>query len=333
MFICNICNKSFLRKYHLTRHQNNKKKCTSSIENSKNNEEVSQNNEEAPQKNEEAPQKIEGNEENLDNGENEENENIKQSYICSNCNKEYSRKDNLNRHIDKYCKNIMKNRENNVIIELLNENKKILDKMKDLEEKVINAPPSIINNTHNNTHNIHVTNNILNFNDLNYSIDEKFIYKCLRDGFLGDIEYLRRVYLHDIPKENRPIKCLDPSRDKCVVRKNGEWIASTGSDIYKQSLKHLIDNYLIVNNNMLDENQDNKNNEYDIKLELKKTDIIYDDNNDIHEYINTYSSIDNMNTSNNTKIDEYMNNLNRITRMMESKNIDKVSKHMNILLK
>ena len=323
MFICNICNKSFLRKYHLTRHQNNKKKCTS-IENS-------QNNEEAPQNNEEAPQKIEENEGNLDNGENEENcENIKQSYICSNCNKEYSRKDNLNRHIDKYCKNIIKNRENNVIIELLNENKKILDKMKDLEEKVINAPPSIINNTHNNTHNIHVTNNILNFNDLNYSIDEKFIYKCLRDGFLGDIEYLRRVYLHDIPKENRPIKCLDPSRDKCVVRKNGEWIASTGSDIYKQSLKHLIDNYLIANNNMLDENQDNKNNEDDIEI---KTDIIYDDNNDIHEYINTYSSVDNMNTSNNTKIDEYINNLNRITRMMESKNIDKVSKHMNILLK
>lgn len=336
MFICNICNKSFLRKYHLTRHQNNKKKCTSSIENSKNNEEVSQNNEEAPQKNEEAPQKIEGNEENLDNGENEENENIKQSYICSNCNKEYSRKDNLNRHIDKYCKNIMKNRENNVIIELLNENKKILDKMKDLEEKVINAPPSIINNTHNNTHNIHVTNNILNFNDLNYSIDEKFIYKCLRDGFLGDIEYLRRVYLHDIPKENRPIKCLDPSRDKCVVRKNGEWIATTGTDIYRQSLKKLADHYLRVNNCMLDSNcyyTEDSNTDLHIDFYDENNEDSDNDTKDIEEYINTYSESDNIQSSNNAKIDEYMNNLNRITRMMENKNVERVSKHMNILLK
>ena len=32
-------------------------------------------------------------------------------------------------------------------------------------------------------------------------------------------------------------------------------------------------------------------------------------------------------------MDEYVNNLNRITRMMEDKNVEKVSRHMNMLLK
>ena len=32
-------------------------------------------------------------------------------------------------------------------------------------------------------------------------------------------------------------------------------------------------------------------------------------------------------------MDEYVDNLNRITKMMEEKNVERVRKHMNILLK
>jgi hypothetical protein len=51
------------------------------------------------------------------------------------------------------------------------------------------------------------------------------------------------------------------------------------------------------------------------------------------EYLSEYSTIENETTTKNVKMDEYVHNLNRITRMMEDKNVDKVSRHMNILLK
>ena len=180
------------------------------------------------------------------------------------------------------------------------------------------------NNTTNN--NINITNNIINFNDLNYDVDDSFMYQCLKNGFHGDIDYLKRVYIDSVPSDIRPVKCLDPSRDKCVVRKNGEWIASTGKDIYRQSLKKLANHYLRVNNCMLDSNC------YDSDDE--KSDISKDEyTTDIEEYINTYSENDNIDSNNNEKIDEYMSNLNRITHMMDTRNVHKVSKHMNILLK
>ena len=342
MYTCNICEKSFCRKYHLERHENNKKKCVKKIHHeiiAPKIEEITQKNEEITQKNEEKMSKNE-----------EIKENKKAGFTCEYCNREYSRKDNLNRHIEKYCRNV-KN-ETGMLIELIHENRKILDKMQHLEEKVVTAAPPVIsttnitNNTHNTNNNIHVTNNIINFNDLNYDIDKNFMYNCLKSGLPGDIEYLRKVYLDTIPRECRPVRCLDPSRDKCMVRKNGEWIASTGKDIYRQSLKRLIDNYLRVNNSMLDENVDDFNTDFTTYCQYSNdvlshnTDIqiddIYmntDDAADIDEYLNEYSIIENENTNNNSKMDEYVNNLNRITRMMEDKNVEKVSRHMNMLLK
>ena len=324
MYTCNICEKTFCRKYHLERHENNKKRCVRKIEHKN----ITLKNEELMSKNEELMSK------------NEENMDKKVGFICEYCNREYSRKDNLNRHVEKYCRNV-KN-EKGMLIELIHENKKILDKMRDIEDKVINNPPIITthithnNNTHTNNNNIHVTNNIMNFNDLNYDIDKTFMYNCLKNGLPGDIEYLRRVYLDNIPHECRPVRCLDPSRDKCMVRKNGEWIASTGREIYRQSLKRLIDNYLRINNSMLEESEG----KIIVDMDTTGDNIInevenYRDNDsvDIHEYLSEYSTIENETTTKNVKIDEYVHNLNRITRMMEDKNVDKVSRHMNILLK
>jgi hypothetical protein len=117
-----------------------------------------------------------------------------------------------------------------------------------------------------------------------------------------------------------------------MVRKNGEWIASTGKDIYRQSLKRLVDNYLRVNNSMLEEGDT-----VDIEIDINNIDKTIDDNqndfDDINEYLNEYSIQENENSNSNVKMDEYVLNLNRITRMMEDKNVIKVSRHMNILLK
>ena len=339
MYACKFCGKNFNRKYHLDRHHNKKNKCTLTETINENILISLKNVQIAPKNVQIAPKNVQTKnvQNNIQN--NEENDvsqiEVAAKHICKYCNKEFSRTYTLNRHIEKNCN---KKNTNGIQEEVLNELK---DKVKELQDKMIHTKNTITNNTIHN--NIHVTHNIINFNDINYDIDKEFIYSCLKNGFTGDIEYLRRVYIHNIPKEYRPIKCLDPSRDKCVVRKNGEWTATTGVDIYRESLKCLVDNYLIVNNNMLEEN-----NIYDDMIDIK------DDNNtiiknykyidssdkdavadaeDIEEYINTYSDTDNIITSNNSKIDEYIYNLNRITRMMETKNIDKVSKHMNILLK
>ena len=277
---------------------------------------------------------------------------------CEYCKKVFSRHDNLIRHIEKRCKLRSSdanttNNNNSILSEIINDNKKILDKVKELEGKSIIQNNTTNNTTNNNTNNnIHITNNIINFSDLNYDIDDSFMYQCLKNGFHGDIDYLRRVYIDSVPSDARPVKCLDPSRDKCVVRKNGEWIASTGKDIYRQSLRRIVDNYLRVNNSMIDEsegrlhdihnmnsmNRMNSIHTIDIKNIERQNSNEYDEDNeynddddvDIQEYLNHY---DTSIADNTIKMDEYVDNLNRITKMMEEKNVERVRKHMNILLK
>jgi DNA-directed RNA polymerase subunit RPC12/RpoP len=309
MYDCEICKKQFSSKQRLITHQERKIKCEYLDMKEKKIED-------APKHVQTAPKMCKIVETTNMNDE---------KYKCSYCNRNFSRNYTLIRHMENNCNN----KNDNKILE------NILDRFKVLEDK-LSTKSNIIHNTTNNSNTVHITNNIVNFGDLNYDIDKDFIYSCLKGGINGDIDYLRKVYLEDIPRECRSIKCLDPSRDKCVVRKNGEWIATTGTDIYRQSLKKLADHYLRVNNCMLDSNcyyTEDSNTDLHIDFYDENNEDSDNDTKDIEEYINTYSESDNIQSSNNAKIDEYMNNLNRITRMMENKNVERVSKHMNILLK
>jgi hypothetical protein len=77
-------------------------------------------------------------------------------------------------------------------------------------------------------------------------------------------------------------------------------------------------------------NNDNKIYNYDVKTSKICNE---EDAEDIHDYLKEYNTLNNEDITNNSKMDEYVYNLNRITRLMEQKNVDKVSRHMNILLK
>ena len=336
MYACEICNKLFSTNQRLKTHHERKNKCSNI--NIKKQINIDFNN--FPHKNEgdfeEKSSLTKMSEQFLKivkSDENSQKNKIKEEFKCEYCKKVYNRKDNLNRHVEKYCKS-----KNDFIHKNILEN--ILDKVKELECKSIIQNNTTNNNNNTTNNNINITNNIINFNDLNYDVDDSFMYQCLKNGFHGDIDYLKRVYIESIPSDSRPVKCLDPSRDKCVVRKNGEWIASTGKDIYRQSLKRIVDNYLRVNNSMIDDNEDRNrdniitNHIYSNCNDRDSIDEDYKEYNDeyidIQEYLNHYEA---ENNSTNEKMDEYVDNLNRITKMMEEKNVERVRKHMNILLK
>ena len=173
MFICEICNKVFTRKYSLKYHlEKNKKKCSDKYSK-------------------------------IVNG------NV--SYICPHCSKIYTRKYYLDVHVQKNHSELLIQND----IHDIPENKKIQaleNKIKELEDKILDTKNININITNNGNINSNNNNsNNINIDKINVNafshendtyIPEKILDECVNNPFEGVVKLIKLVNFNDAHPEN-----------------------------------------------------------------------------------------------------------------------------------
>jgi len=183
------------------------------------------------------------------------------SFCCSFCNKKYSSKYTLSRHLNDTCKikkdtdiekeNIFKlllekDKQKEIEInELKKQNKILMDKMDKLINlkkylkpiKTINNNQTITNNLLNSNNNIQNNFVMVNFGKEDLSIiDEKlFIDRIIKKNTISGVkipdEVLKIIHFNPMYPQLSNIYISDINRDKCMVYENSEWILSNIDNI------------------------------------------------------------------------------------------------------
>ena len=282
---CEICNKTFSSKQSLDRHKNKKTQCVQQIMLT-NAHKCSQNDEIDNSFCEKNKLKVVKSLENDKNDKNDEN-------LCEYCNRTFSKKSNLTRHIKHYCKNRKK---------ILEENKELKEELEILKaNSVININNTVTNNTITNNN---VTNNTVNNTINNIEINafgkediscltKDILFKVIKNPDSGIPLLIKLIHFNPEYPNNQNI-CIKNKKDNYLDVYNGqEW--------EKKNQKDTIDNLIISKKDMADDFFDEQINNIhnESKIINSITQQSYENFTDaIDEYVNNIVA----DTSNNEKI-------------------------------
>ena len=257
LYTCNICNKTFKRKSHYNSHINRKIPCNNTNLTDPHNSLT------PPLRSLTEPHK-----KTLDNNDNS----------CKYCNIIFSRRDNLNRHIDRYCK-----QKNEHVIKLEREVKELKDKLESNKENNI-----IINNTYNKIdisnniqYNIQNNNNIelLTFGQEEYELltqDEK---KDIMEGALNAItKCIKHTHFNENKPQNMNVYINNVRSNLTDVYESGRWKKCRTDNITDMLISH---SQRYIEKIFLE----NKNNDYNKFLTESTKDLIEDIDNDKRKVI------------------------------------------------
>jgi hypothetical protein len=213
---CEICNFSSKQKNDLNRHLKTKKHLNNEKKYEEENNKKLLQNYKIPQNTSFFPHNTSKN----------TNHTYKEKIKCEYCYKEYSRIDNLNRHIEKFCKkkqelDKMEN-ENNELHEIIKSQSKKISK---IEKKLEKNGKQINNTQNNNSHNtINNTIHINNYGEENLEmLTDEFKEKCVTRPFYAILEIIKKIHFNDDYPENKNMRLVNKRDNKIQVLDDGKW--------------------------------------------------------------------------------------------------------------
>ena len=157
--------------------------------------------------------------------------NDKKKFNCEYCDKSFSRVDNLNRHISKFCKKKIEldklKKENDELIEKQNQIIKSQSKQLTKFEKLLNKSANQINNTQNNDHSNNKTINNIHINNYGEEnlemLTDEFKKQCVRHPCRALISIIEKIHFNDDYPENKNIRLVNKRDNKLQIKDNGKW--------------------------------------------------------------------------------------------------------------
>ena len=226
---CNYCNYVTRHKGNYERHLSKKKSCSTS-----DTDIVLINNQSdvhslvAPYGSEKLPLAL-----NSDKDERSEND-------CIYCGKVFSKRSNLNRHMELNCKvmNLEIGKLKDAKSKLENENMELKEKLKSLETELINKPTTINN-----------TININGYGDENISyITSSFANKLIDAPYTAIPNIIKSIHFHPEYPENHNIRITNKKEPYAKVYQNNKWILTDKTE--------LIEGLVDKGKNILDDHRD-----------------------------------------------------------------------------
>ena len=161
-------------------------------------------------------------------------------YKCDYCNKILKSKDNLTRHIRKYCitkKKLDNNYEQlkNKEMEFKQEKNRLYEQIERLLEKVgtTNITNNTLDNSTTNTHNQNITLN--NFGEENLEVlTNKFMNNMIMYPFTAIPKMIKKVHFNELHPENNNIRMVNKKDNKLQIRKNNQWEYVDKKDTVRQ---------------------------------------------------------------------------------------------------
>jgi len=177
-------------------------------------------------------------------------------FVCGNCNKHLSTKGHLKRHQLNYCLKLKKNNENTILINLLEEQKKLFEQeRKHLYKQIESLIDKVGDTTINNTQTNNIQLNSYGNEDLSH-ITDSIKNKLIKMPYGMIPKLIEYVHFSENKPENKNIALTNKNDNKVKIFSNNKWIYKNK----EETINDLMDGKYFILDSYYDTNNESVNN-------------------------------------------------------------------------